>query len=44
MPQPLHYYRYLGDMWGIWTHSKEEFDEFVNKLNILDASITLKYS
>ncbi|XP_034434884.1 uncharacterized protein LOC117757655 isoform X2 [Hippoglossus hippoglossus] len=42
--KPLHYFRYLDDIWGIWTHSEEEFDEFVNILNTHNASITLKYT
>lgn len=28
--KPLHYLRYLEYIWGIWTHSKEDFDEFLN--------------
>lgn len=31
--KPDHYFRYLGDIWGVWTHSKEEFEIFVNILN-----------
>ena len=41
--KPLHYYRYLDDIWGIWTYSREDFDEFIKILNTHDASITLKY-
>lgn len=41
--QPLHYLRYLDDIWGIWSYSKEEFIEFINILNDHDTSIKLKY-
>ena len=41
--KPLHYYRYLDDIWGIWTYSRESFDEFIKVLNTHDASISLKY-
>lgn len=41
--QPLHYLRYLDDIWGIWIHSREEFMEFINILNNHDPSIKLKY-
>lgn len=40
--KPAHYLRYLDDIWGIWTGSREEFSEFVNILNSHDSSITLK--
>ena len=41
--QPLHYLRYLDDIWGIWIHSREEFIEFINILNSHDPSIQLTY-
>lgn len=41
--RPLHYWRYLDDIWGIWTGTKEEFEIFVNILNSHDPSIQLKY-
>lgn len=41
--KPIHYLRYLDDIWGIWTHSIEEFKEFVDTLNKHDPSIKLKY-
>lgn len=40
--KPLYYYRYLDDIWGIWTHSTQEFTEFMNILNSHNPSITLK--
>lgn len=39
--QPLHYYRYLDDIWGIWDHSEEEFHQFLDKLNSYCTSIQL---
>ena len=41
--KPSYYYRYLDDIWGIWPHSKEEFVEFVTRLNNHHRSISLKY-
>lgn len=41
--KPLHYYRYLDDIFGIWTYSEEEFLEFINILNTHDDSIKLKF-
>lgn len=41
--KPLHYLRYLDDIWGIWTHSEEEFQEFMAILNNQDPSIKLKH-
>ena len=35
--------RYLDDIWGIWTGTKEEFGHFINILNTHDPSIKLKY-
>ncbi|GAA6073383.1 uncharacterized protein LOC105358296 isoform X1 [Tachysurus ichikawai] len=40
--QPLHYFRYLDDIWGIWTHSEEEFNQLVTTLNDHNPSIKLK--
>lgn len=42
--KPLHFLRYLDDIWGIWTHSKKDFEQFINILNSFDSSIQLKYS
>lgn len=43
LKKPLHYLRYLDDIWGIWIDSMEEFEEFMNILNSHDSSIQLKY-
>lgn len=40
--KPLHYFRYLDDIWGIWDHSKEEFEQFIITLNNHRQSIKLK--
>lgn len=29
----LYYYRFLDDIWGVWTHTKDEFDLFTQALN-----------
>lgn len=40
--RPLHYFRYLDDIWGVWTHSEDEFRDFEASLNNHNPSITLK--
>lgn len=40
--KPLHYFRYLDDIWGVWTHSAGQFDTFLNTLNNHNSSIKLK--
>lgn len=40
--KPLHYFRYLDDIWGVWTHSAGEFDTFLDTLNNHNPSIKLK--
>lgn len=42
--KPLHYLRYLDDIWGVWCHSLEEFEQFMKILNDHDPSITLKHT
>lgn len=42
--KPLHYYRFLDDIWGVWTQSKEEFQKFVHHLNQFHESIKIKYT
>lgn len=42
--KPLHYHRYLDDIWGVWTYSEEEFNHFLHTLNNHNASIKLKSS
>lgn len=39
--KPLMYFRYLDDIFGIWTHSENDFTEFVQTLNKHHASIQL---
>ena len=41
--KPTHYYRYLDDIFGIWEHTKEDFEEFIKILNTHHKSITIKY-
>lgn len=41
--KPLQYLRYLDDIFGIWTHSLEEFTQFIHTLDTHDPSIRLKY-
>lgn len=41
--KPLHYLRYLDDIWGVWTYSKPDFEEFIRILNAHDWSIQCKY-
>lgn len=41
--KPLHYLRYLDDLWGIWCYSEKEFIEFMDTLNAYDPSIKLKH-
>uniref|UniRef100_A0A1A8RNC6 Reverse transcriptase domain-containing protein n=1 Tax=Nothobranchius rachovii TaxID=451742 RepID=A0A1A8RNC6_9TELE len=40
--KPLMYLRFLDDIWGIWTHSKEDFADFVTTLNNHHSSIKIK--
>lgn len=40
--QPACYLRYLDDVWGIWTGTEEQFEQFVAILNSHDPSIHLK--
>lgn len=42
--KPACYLRYLDDIFGIWTGSKQEFEDFVEILNSHDSSIKLKTS
>ncbi|XP_028297624.1 uncharacterized protein LOC114459639 [Gouania willdenowi] len=41
--KPLYYVRYLDDIFGIWSHTKEDFLQFIETLNTHDPSIKLKY-
>lgn len=42
--KPFIYLRYLDDIFGIWTHSVEEFRQFIHILDTFDPSIRLKYN
>lgn len=42
--KPLHYFRFLDDIYIIWDHSKEEFVQFANHLNTHSQSIKIKYT
>lgn len=42
--KPLYYFRYLDDVWGVWHHSREDFDAFLAILNHFNPSIHLKSS
>ncbi|GAA6102481.1 uncharacterized protein LOC114849825, partial [Tachysurus ichikawai] len=42
--KPLHYYRFLDDIWGVWVESELEFQKFVNYLNQFDPSIKVKHT
>lgn len=38
--KPEHHYRFLDNIWGIWTHSIEGFQIFIEVLNNFNTSIT----
>jgi len=40
--KPLYYYRYLDDIWGVWTHTQTEMEDFTNILNNHHPSIKIK--
>ncbi|XP_036071479.1 uncharacterized protein LOC118599729 [Oryzias melastigma] len=40
--KPLHYFRYLDDIWGVWTHAEQDFQHFIDTLNNHNPSIKLK--
>lgn len=40
--KPLYYFRYLDDIWGVWTHSRKDFGTFLSTLNKHNKSIKLK--
>lgn len=40
--RPLHYYRFLDDVWGVWTHTGEHFKIFLHHLHHHNPSIKLK--
>ena len=40
--KPLHYCRFLDDIWGVWTHSEADFNSFLTTLNNHNSFIKLK--
>lgn len=42
--KPLYYYRYLDDIFGIWSDTLEEFNKFLQILNSHDASIKAQHN
>lgn len=42
--KPLHYFRFLDDIWGVWQDSEREFQEFIDHLNCFQESIKVKYT
>ncbi|KAG7520675.1 hypothetical protein JOB18_034130 [Solea senegalensis] len=40
--RPIYYYRYLDDIWGVWTYSEDDFKIFLNTLNNYNPSIKVK--
>lgn len=40
--RPMCYYRFLDDIWGVWTHSEGELQEFIDILNAHHPSIKVK--
>lgn len=42
--KPFAYFRFLDDIWGVWTHSEDEFLAFITHLNSHQESIKVKYS
>lgn len=41
--KPFLYFRFLDDIWGVWTHSEEEFMSFTQQLNQHQRSIKIKF-
>ncbi len=41
--KPFAYFRFLDDIWGIWTHGMEEFRKFTHHLNHQQKSIKIKF-
>lgn len=42
--RPHTYFRSLDDIWGVWTHSMEDFIKFTDHLNHHQRSIKIKYT
>lgn len=41
--KPLHYFRFLDDIWGVWLGTREQFMEFADHLNTFHSSIKIKF-
>lgn len=41
--KPFSYFRFLDDIWGVWTYSKEDFIKFTEHLNQHERSIKIKF-
>lgn len=41
--KPSAYFRFLDDIWGVWTYSRENFIAFTNHLNRHQKSIKIKF-
>ncbi|XDV42480.1 hypothetical protein PO909_011135 [Leuciscus waleckii] len=39
---PLSYLRFLDDVWGVWSHSQQDFETFLGVLNAHHASIKVQ--
>ena len=44
--QPLHYWRFVDDVWRLWTHGQENLIQLVNLANSIHPKIQveLRYS
>lgn len=42
--KPLIYLRFLDDIWGVWTDTKDNFDLFIHTLNSHHTCINIKHS
>ena len=42
--KPLYYYRFLDDIWGVWSYSMDDFKDFAEHLNAHQKSIKIKYT
>lgn len=42
--KPLHYLRFLDDIWGIWPGTDKQFRDFAEHLNKFHNSIKIKYT
>ncbi|MGL4283863.1 MAG: reverse transcriptase domain-containing protein, partial [Eubacterium aggregans] len=42
--KPLHYYRFLDDIWGVWSGTKDQFEQFADHLNRFHRSIRIKHT